>query len=253
MSHMSPAEIRSYIANLEIAEADPKQKTVFRADAPAFLDDEPGAVVDSGSLVSFVGGISGLHKSDVLNSTLLAQLAANKQFDRFKQTREWYTFYTDVLSNLAWNIPNFFFREYQPSGTELVLSDAILDILSAIATGDEMKILEAALSGLRDNPSNEGPLTLFDQQSFPENIGTFQIFPCSMDRGDVVMAQAAMQFTSEKHVTRFLWFKWTSFSVKLFQSSQKGVLNEDIYSKIRQDVITKLGDNAKQFILDLKI
>jgi len=252
MSHKSIDEIRSYIANLEIPEAA-GLPTVSRKGAAAVLDDRESADIDAGSLVSFVGGVSGLHKSDVLNSTLLAQLAASKKFDRYTQTEDWYKFYTDVLANVGWVMPSFVFRKYEPSGDSLVLSDAILQILTAITTGDELEVLKAALSGLRDNQNNEGPLTLFDQESFPETIGTFQLFPVSMDRGDVVMALAAMQFRSDTHVNRFLWFTWKSTSVKLFQSAQKGVLNEDIYSRIRQDIIDKLGNNAETFIKTLEI
>lgn len=245
--------IRKFITGLELPPVNTKLPDVYRPEARAFASNEQGAAVDAGSLVSFVGGISGLHKSDVLNSTLLAQLAATKQYDRYTQTRQWYEFYTNVLANVGWVMPGFVYRRYEPSGSSLILSDAVIKILSAIATGDEMKVVMEALSGLRDNPNNEGPLVLFDHQSFPEQLGTFQVFPVSVDRGDVVMALAALEFQAEKHVTRFLWWSWTSMNVKLFESAQKGVLNEDIYSQVRQDVIDKLGDNAKKFIHDIEI
>lgn len=246
-------QIKKYIAELPIAPADAKLPHIYNPKATAFADKEEGASVDAGSLVSFVSGLTALHKSDVLNSTLLAQLAANKAFDRFKMTREWYGKYCEVLAQVGWVVPTFAYREYSPSGASLQLSDAVLDILSAIATGDEMKIVEATLKSLRDNPSNEGPLTLFDSQSYPENIGTFQILPVGEDDGNVVMVLTALEFKAEKHVTRFLWFSWTSTSVKLFQSAQKSVLNEDVYGQVRAEVIKKLGDRASQYIKDIEI
>jgi hypothetical protein len=243
----------TYLKQLELPEVDTSLPALFRQEAAVFKDDTEGAAVNAGSLVSFVSGLTETHKSDVLNSTLLAQLAASKQHDRFKDTMRWYDFYIQVLAQVGWVIPAFAFRDYSPSGSSLVLSDAILDILSAIATGNEMNILKAALGSLKEKPGNEGPLTLFDQQSFPENVGTFQIFPVAEDDGQLVMAMSAMQFNSEKHVTRFLWWSWTQTSVKLNQSAQKGVLNEDLYKKVRQQVIDKLGDRAKQFIKDIEI
>lgn len=253
MNTRSIAHIRQFIADLDVPAPAPSRPTLYRPGARAFQDDSQGAAADAGSLVSFVGGISGLHKSDVLNSTLLAQLAATKKFDRFKQTREWYDYYTYVLANVGWTMPSFVYEQFEPSGSTLVMSDAILEILAAIATADEMVILAATLSALRDNADNEGALTVFSEESFPENIGTFQVFPVAEDRGDVVMALAAMQFTANRHEHRFLWFKWSTYDVKLFRSAQKGVLNEDVYSQVRAEVIEKLGDNARNFIRDIEI
>lgn len=246
-------QIRNYIRELPLAPLDSTQPHVYDPKASAFADDKEGAAVDAGSLVSFVSGLTAVHKSDVLNSTLLAQLAASKAFDRFKQTRQWYEKYCEVLAQVGWVVPTFAYREYSPSGASLQLSDAILDILSAIATGDEIKIVQATLTSLKDNPSSQGPLTLFENQSYPENVGTFQILPVGEDDGEVVMVLTALEFRSEKHVTRFLWFSWTTTTVKLFQSAQKSVLNEDVYKLVRQEVIEKLGDRASQYIKDLEI
>jgi hypothetical protein len=246
------ARVKDYIASLDIGEAPVAVNELFRPEARVFADGEPGAATDAGSLVSFVSGMSALHKSDVLNSTLLAQLAANKKFDRFNQMEEWYKFYTGVLEQVGWVVPAFAFERFTPAGNTLVVSDAVLQILDVITTGDELAIVRATLESLQD-PENENALVLFDQESFPQNLGTFQIFPCAEDDGNVVMALAAMHFTAEKHVTKFLWFKWTSTTVKLFRSAQKCVLNEDVYGQVRKEVIEKLGNRATEFIRDIEI
>ncbi|MDK2123372.1 hypothetical protein [Parachitinimonas caeni] len=242
-----------YIQALELPEFDSANLATASTPLRVAQGEDAGAAVAAGSLVSFVSGLTEQHKNDVLNSTLLAQLAASKAYDRFKQTKLWYDKYVEVLAQVGWVVPAFAFRDYRPSGTSLVLSDAVLEILSAIATGDEMKILRAALTSLREDPKNEGPLHLFDSQSFPDNIGTFQIMPVGEDDGQVVMALAAMDFKSTKHVTRFLWFSWTSSSVKLVQSAQKCVLNEHIYGRVRQQVIDKLAGRASEYIKDIEI
>lgn len=246
-------QTKMFIAELDLPEIDEQLPHLFMADAPTFQDGTEGAAVSAGSLVSFVSGLTALHKSDVLNSTLLAQLAANKQYDRYTQTREWYSFYVSVLAQVGWVVPAFAYREYSPSGASVTLDAAVLEILGAIATGNEIAILTIAMNSLRDKSGNENALVLFDSQSFPENLGTFQIFPVGEDDGQLVMALAAMEFKAEKHVTRFLWFTWESYSVKIFQSAQKAVLNEDVYGQVRQAVIQKLGDRATQFIKDIEI
>ena len=247
------AHAKRFLEELSLPEIDTSRPAVFRPKAAAFQAEKEGAAVNAGSLVSFVSGLTEIHKSDVLNSTLLAQLAASRKTDRFQHTFDWYTHYTTVLAQVGWTVPAFAFRDYRPSSSSFQLSDAVLEILGAIATGDEMDILRTSLSSLKDKPGNEGPLTLFDQQSFPETKGTFQIFPVGEDDGQLVMAMSAMQFNSQEHVTRFLWWSWSSTTVKLQQSAQKAVLNEDLYRQVRQQVIDKLGDRAKQFIKDIEI
>jgi hypothetical protein len=54
------------------------------------------------SLCSF-----GNSQEDVMNSTLLAQLAANKKTDRLTDPAGWYEAYRDVLENLYWTTTSF--------------------------------------------------------------------------------------------------------------------------------------------------
>ena len=52
-------------------------------------DSKAQGLVGAGSLVSFTRELSGQNKEDVLNSTLFAQLAATKKYDRCKDTKQW--------------------------------------------------------------------------------------------------------------------------------------------------------------------
>jgi hypothetical protein len=79
---------------------------LWRSGASAALAD-PGpqphsAYVAAASVVSFVDGVTGQQKEDLLNSTLLAQLAANHRFDREKDTLNWYGAYRTVLWGVGW-------------------------------------------------------------------------------------------------------------------------------------------------------
>ncbi len=43
----------------------------------------------------------------MLNSTLFAQLAANKQHDRQEETTKWYDYYKYVLETIGYNVQSF--------------------------------------------------------------------------------------------------------------------------------------------------
>ncbi|MXP65871.1 hypothetical protein E0493_21195 [Roseomonas sp. M0104] len=75
------------------------------SDEAALADDQPqprSAYVVAASIVTFVDGVPKQQKEDLLNSTLLAQLAANRQRDREKDTLNWYRTYRGVLERLGW-------------------------------------------------------------------------------------------------------------------------------------------------------
>ncbi len=252
MSHQSIEAIRSYIAELEIPEADASLATASRSDARTFTDSAPSAAVAGSSLVSFVGGLTGQQKSDVLNSTLLAQLAAKKKYDQYSQAMDWYRHYVDVLQNLGWNISNLNWQEGTVNRA-IRLVDTTREVLRPICSTEEIGILEISFSAL-DNPTNTRQRELFDQQSMPGRQANFQTFPVSLDRGDPVMVLCATQMNTTEHKTRFFWITWEKSTVtKLAHSATKVVLNEGLYNEIRKDVTRKLGDNAHKFIEDLEI
>ena len=62
--------------------------------------------VNGGSLASFTSKLSSVHRSDVPNGTLLAQLAASKHHDRNKETDKWYKKYLYVLGKSAGSYKN---------------------------------------------------------------------------------------------------------------------------------------------------
>src|SRR4051794_5773487 len=58
------------------------------------------AQVNAGSLISFTDRLSRQNQQDVRNSTLLAQLAADKACPRYAKPMDWYKFYIDVLARV---------------------------------------------------------------------------------------------------------------------------------------------------------
>jgi hypothetical protein len=104
-----------YVRSLEIERFDEKKLTI-RAAVSDTGEDEAG-YVDAGALTSFVAGLTKTHKEDTLNSTLLAQLAVNKAYNRETQTKEWYAKYHEVLENVGWVISAFQFTEYETSAS----------------------------------------------------------------------------------------------------------------------------------------
>lgn len=246
------ADLKSYIAGLELAE--PSAAVAALAPAAPMVEDETKAgYVDDGSLVSFVAGVSQQHKHDILNSTLLAQLAANKQYDREKETVEWYKFYREVLENVGWVIQAFDFTEFKAGGAQFSVDEVVLKILAAIATQNDIAIVAETIEALKGLSDDDGRVVLFNSDTHELNKGNFQIGVASESDGVAVMKLGTFYFSTSETVTRVLWFRFKSADTSFYKGAQTVNLNEDVYGQVCQAVIDKLGDKAQTFVRDLPI
>lgn len=245
-----------FVNTLEVPTADEIQEARNLPSSPAKLAEDgkkPAAFVDGGSVVAFVADVSGQNREDVLNSTLLAQLAADKQFNREKQVMDWYGFYTQVLGKLGWTQQGFNWSKYQASEMSFTMDKVVLDIAKAALTGQELLVVAAALDAMSKLPEKDGKLSLFNHSASTDTEGNFQISVCTETNGAVAMKTMAFFYSSEQQSTDVLFFNFSSQSTDLSQSTNVQTLSSSVYGKVRNTVLEKLGKNAQDFVLDLDI
>ena len=127
--------------------------TNLELDAPDLGDiptiphrlENASAGVDAGSLVTFSGGVTEQNQADVKNSCLLA---ANKEYDREKQTEQWYRFYAEVLENVGWVIQEFQFSRITSKKGDFEASAIMFEILRAFCTEDEKVAMISCIWGV---------------------------------------------------------------------------------------------------------
>jgi hypothetical protein len=211
------------------------------------------AKVDAGSLLSFVDGLDEQQKLDVLYSVQLAQRGASGSYDRFAQTRAWYGKYVEILENLGWAIDQLAFTRFDQREGEFRMDQAALAIIAAIATQNQLAVLQQSLSALAKLAEDDGTIRLFDFHSSAEGNGNFQIGSVQRSaNGALSVALGAFFFRSVDDRSRFLFFKWGSQEVHFWTAAQRMTLNTDFYARRRADVVAKLED-AASFISDLKV
>ncbi len=91
-------------------------------------DKKTEGYVVTGSVVAFTEELSGQDKADVLNTLLIAQLAADVKFKREVETEDRYAYYTKVLGNLGFVIQGFQFSKYEASGAGFKM-DSVVKLL----------------------------------------------------------------------------------------------------------------------------
>ena len=215
-------------------------------------DNMRGGYITGGGVATFTENVSGQVKQDILNATLLAQLAATKKYDRERNTEEWYREYNRVLGIVGFVIEGFEFDRYTASGSTLSMDEAVLEIIGALTTGNEVAVLTATLDAMRNLSNDDKRIVLFDSHGSQSSNGNFQVYPCCQSpNGDVSLTLGAFYFKGTQKNTNFLFFQWSSSSTHLYKGVQKAVLNTEYYAAVRSSIVTKLGDNAVNLVKQL--
>ncbi|ASK24784.1 hypothetical protein BSSX_2892 [Bacillus subtilis] len=246
-------EGQTYIEDLELADLPQGISDIQIPEVP-FEEGQASASVVGSSVIAFTGNVGGTQRNDLKNATCLAQLAAMKQHDPFTDTENFYRFYTTVLANIGFVIQGFDFTKHEISGTTFTVDKVVIEILQAIATQDEVALVQASLDALKALSDDDGRLRLFSTSSHSAEYANFMLGIATQEaNGDVTFKVGAFKMNSNQNNTRFLWFSYSTSETNLFKSSQTVLLNEDVYGQNRDAIIVKLGDKAEQYIADLEI
>lgn len=215
-------------------------------------DSNNKAQVNDGSLVSFTANLTPQQTSDVQSSILLAQLAANKKYDRTSDTEKWYNFYQEVLSTVGWVMQDMRFVKYDSKQTTVEIPNFILEVVSGLvsdwANGDGVtKMVEDALNVLRIK-SNERGLEIFGTTSNSFKGANFQILPCDVIKGQITTAFIGCSVSGTSTEVKYLYETYSSSKLDIYYDAQVMTLDEAVYSKIRSAVIQKLADNGRNKI-----
>lgn len=239
----------------------PEIETLYTAGEPLNLltSDQASAAVDDQSVVCFTAGLSSQLKSDVLDSTLLAQLAASAKFPRDPNTFEynvvgWYNCYTDTLQKLGWDIQGLAFSRHQVSGSSFQVNKVVIELLAGLVSSNTGLIVQSALDALNAAKADQSKaLSLWKSHTDNDANGTFQIACCSESGGCAAMALSAFYMTSKDKIRQILWCDYSSSDTQLQNANTQVVLNNSVYSHVRSAVAQKLAGRAASFVADLDI
>ena len=243
----------AYLRALEIME--PKAAFPVSRDAGIERTSEgiEQSFLNAKSLVSFVSEVNGQRRDDVLNSVLLAQLAANKQFPAEDQLVDWYKAFVGVLNKIGWVIEDAEFSNFESSGTVFDVQNAIIDILTTAFGGSFMAVITKTLSAIKGLSDSNGKITAFEKNTHSISKGAFQIGVAKEVNNTVSLQIGTFLLTSSNEIKRILFFKSTKDKTALHYCSRTGTLNEQVYAGIRAGVLAKLGMKTSEFITEIDI
>ena len=212
--------------------------------------------VDAGSVVCFSSEhvINVQQKKDVLNSTLLSQLAANKGYNRFTDPSDWCAYYRKVASQIGWVTQSFKpFERYVSFPGKFKISDVVIDIFSEVLKidEDEKKALKDTIKSIEKSKS---ALALFESNSIKGNRGNFQILTCTVDKNQQVsVLLLGCYFQSTEIKDNYFFTERKKEDIVLQTSAEVSVLNQEVYDQVREEVNQKLGNRVKFFISNISL
>lgn len=218
---------------------------VSRLEGLTKTDDK--GYVDYGSLVSFVGAVSEQNKQDVLYSTLLAQLAADKKFDRARDYVNWYKFYVHILENIGYNLPHSgSFIDYAPTKSTFEISNAIIESIQGLSKSS-VEVIKETIDAMKH--SILADRELFATHSVSGNSANFQMVLVKIDKNDHVNVVVVGFYFEAANVSKeYLFVPYKSTDVKLKISANIFELNEEVYARVRPTIAQKLGARVKSYI-----
>ena len=114
----------------------------------------------------------------------------------------------------------------------------LLQVSSLKKTFDDMK-----------NSSSEEALYLLGKCSISTKSGNFQILSCTNKKaGQLELALLDFFFTAAKVENDYLFVTYKDSEIELKWSSSVLTLNVDVYRKVRQAIVDKLGSNYENFV-----
>jgi hypothetical protein len=251
---MMQQDPKSYVAALQLSFPENSYRMATRG-VPTEPEStgEDKAYLDNKSIVSFVGGVSPENRQDILDSTLLAQLAAGHLYPDPQDLKKWYEKYTEVLRNIGWSIQANEFSEVESSGSLFEMKNVILGIVSAAFGGNYVAIITKVLDALKGLSDSDSKIVAFEKNTHHAGKGTFQLALVEEVSDAVALHMAGFIISTTSLVKRILFFSSKKETATVSSNSMACTLNKETYATVRSTVKQKLGDKAQQYIAEIII
>lgn len=248
-------DLKKFIRNLELSEGDSSlnfEPIVRKGDNDLEALEGNEGIMNFKSLNSFIAGVSKQRQEDVLNSTLLAQRVATKAFPNDEDIVNWYKKYFEIMTNVGWVIENKDFASFKAKSSRFEIENAILEILSAALTGNQLAVLTTTIKAFKSLGDNDKRFLAFERNTHTLQKGSFQLGVATEENGTISISASAFIIKTNKTITKILFFNSNKDSTELLYNITKATLNDSVYGQARDLIKEKLSD-IPSFVADLEL
>jgi hypothetical protein len=235
----------------------PPRRSPLEEESEVHLDlDEKKtqALVVGSDIISFVQGVTPEQRKDILNSSLLAQLAAKRTAPAGGSVYQWYDKYFEVLTNIGWVLQQSGFATYTESSKDLEAHKAVLDIAASLLGPQTaaFEIVKSTLTALERTAKDSPWITLFNRESQVANAARFQISLCESGAGDqFLVSMMAFGLEARSQLTQVLFVKFRANEATLKHYSTKVSINSSILAGVRDEIVGRIRRFTREYVLSL--
>lgn len=215
--------------------------------------------IDSGIVVTFPIDVTVQHQQDVLNSLLFAQLSSDKFHQRQTDPEDWFSYFDNVLQNIGWVLSNMEFDvDLTKESTFVMSSFALNQMAQNGSSANEVEVFRKVFNELHSLPDKDPVIELLYKHVYNDSSNAASLILASFEvakNDDVALklTMFALEQSSEA-AYRYLLHVYDSKMVTFSKAkSSKMVLNEQIYGRVRSNIVQKLGDRTESMILEIKL
>ncbi len=239
-----------FIEALELAA--PYTTTEFKAYSAFETTVSEPNFLNFKSINSFSSNVSPQAQEDVLNSMLLAQRAASKDYPEEGDILNWYGKYFEVLKKLGWLVTQQDFSRYSKKSNDAELNTVILELLADYLTGQQINLVNKALTLVKGLGDDDDRLIVFNRNTQINETGNFQLGLAEEENGNVSVLGFGFLLQSEKKITKILFLNFKKDQLNMKFNFYRAALVPGEYNKYRNLVKSKLGDSSS-YIASLDI
>lgn len=254
---MSPrTKARLYVEQVELPDLERRRDESADPLNQAFNTTRKQAAIAGSEIFSFVEGVTPARRQAVLNSTLFAQLAANRRVADFGQIERWYEAYFEVLSNIGWVIQDNTFARYDESSEDFSAHKAILSV-AAVLLGPgttALALVKTTLEALQSMNESDPWITVFREESHKAEMARFQVGLVSKDASEQFsVALMAFSLKAASTVHQILFFKSKSTEVVFRHKSAKITINTEVLDGVQDVIRVKLAGLTRKFVNEIDL
>lgn len=212
------------------------------------------------SVILFTGYNIPQTRLDILNSLVLAQLAADKavqkkeieiarQLTGQEKIEEWSLMYKTALNNFRWTTLTHDTDKIHLKGNDFNMEKILMDTIGEMCQDGDKDRLRQALTVLKTLPAEDDKIRLFKRRTMTRDMTSVSVNMVHIDSlGNAVMKMSTFYIGTTQDVTNVLWFNWSDEKTQVWKSKQTMMFSPQLYDKLRPMVDKKILQLNETFI-----
>lgn len=206
-------------------------------------------------IISFDDSVTAARKSAAINSTLLAELNANRLYPNRKEKGDadnWYRAYFNTLINIGWDPQGRSDVKTFQGDSEVEVDKSIITLASALIGASGVVAIKAVLDSLKSLANNSPLITLFKKNTQSSHVAQFTVSLSSQKPNSGFCINAvAFDLVASVTETQILFFRWSSEHVSFTWRNMVLTVDDAVYGSVSDAIQKKIDAFSSAYVREI--